>query len=92
MLDRAKLHDISLTANQVGGMFGLFFSEENSIENFEQVSHCDIERFNRFFHSMLDAGVNMAPSAYEAGFMSSAHTLEDINQTLDSASAAFANL
>ncbi len=92
MLDRAKQHDIPLTCNQVGGMFGLFFSEEDKIENFEQVSNCNIERFNRFFHSMLNAGVNMAPSAYEAGFMSSAHTTEDINETLDAASSAFANL
>ncbi len=90
--DRAKQHDIPLTCNQVGGMFGLFFSEEDKIENFEQVSNCNIERFNRFFHSMLSAGVNMAPSAYEAGFMSSAHTTEDINETLDAASSAFANL
>ena len=92
MLDRAKQNNIPLTSNQVGGMFGLFFSEEDKIENFEQVSKCDIERFNRFFHGMLDAGVNLAPSAYEAGFMSSAHTLEDINDTLDAASKSFAKL
>lgn len=92
MLDRAKQNNIPLTSNQLGGMFGLFFSEEDKIENFEQVTKCDIERFNRFFHGMLEAGVNLAPSAYEAGFMSSAHTLEDINDTLDAASMVFAKL
>ncbi len=92
MLERAQQNNIPLTSNQVGGMYGLFFSEETSIENFAQVSKCDIERFNRFFHSMLDAGVNLAPSAYEAGFMSNAHTIEDINTTLDIAAKAFSNL
>ena len=92
MLDRAKAENIALTSNQVGGMFGLFFSEEDKIENFEQVSNCDIDRFNRFFHQMLDSGINLAPSAYEAGFLSSAHTQEDIDETLDAASRAFANL
>ena len=92
MLERAKQSNIPLTSNQVGGMFGLFFSDEAKIENFAQVSKCDIERFNRFFHGMLNAGVNLAPSAYEAGFMSNAHTVEDINATLDAAEKVFANL
>ncbi len=92
MLERAEQNNIPLTSNQVGGMFGLFFSDEAKIENFAQVSKCNIERFNRFFHSMLDAGVNLAPSAYEAGFMSNAHTIEDINTTLDAAEKVFANL
>ncbi len=51
-----------------------------------------MEHFNTFFHGMLDRGIYLAPSAYEAGFMSSAHTIEDINETLDAASNAFANL
>ena len=92
MLERAKDAGVALTSNQVGGMFGLFFSDEDKIENFEQVSRCDIDRFNKFFHQMLDLGINLAPSAYEAGFLSSAHTTDDINQTLDAASRAFANL
>ena len=92
LMDTARQSNIPLTSNQVGGMFGFFFSDEAKIENFEQVSNCDIERFNQFFHSMLDAGVNLAPSAYEAGFMSSAHTVDDINQTLKAASRAFSNI
>ncbi len=92
MLSRAKEQEIAMTSNQVGGMFGLFFSDEKKIENFAQVSACDIDRFNTFFHQMLDSGVNLAPSAYEAGFLSSAHTEKDINDTLDAASNAFKSL
>ncbi|PID33719.1 MAG: glutamate-1-semialdehyde-2,1-aminomutase [Thiotrichales bacterium] len=92
MLERAQQNNIPLTTNQVGGMFGLFFSDEDKIENFAQVSKCNIERFNYFFHGMLNAGVNLAPSAYEAGFMSDAHTDEDINTTLDIAEKVFATL
>ncbi len=92
MLDRAKQNNIVMTSNQVGGMFGLFFSDEDKIENFEQVSKCNIDRFNHFFHQMLNSGINLAPSAYEAGFLSNAHTEADINETLDAASKAFATL
>jgi glutamate-1-semialdehyde 2,1-aminomutase len=92
MLDRAKQNNIAMTSNQVGGMFGLFFSDEDKIENFEQVSNCNIDQFNHFFHQMLSSGVNLAPSAYEAGFLSSAHTEADINETLDAASKAFSTL
>ena len=92
MLSRAKAEGVAMTSNQVGGMFGLFFSEEQKIENFEQVSACDIDAFNAFFHSMLGSGINLAPSAYEAGFLSSAHTEKDINNTLDAATKAFASL
>ena len=92
MLSLAKVQGIAMTSNQLGGMFGLFFSDENKIENFEQVSGCNIDAFNSFFHSMLDAGINLAPSAYEAGFLSSAHTEQDINDTLDAAAQAFKSL
>ncbi len=92
MLKAANDHGIALSSNKVGGMFGLFFSEEPTIVNFEQVSACDIERFNRFFHLMLDAGINLAPSAYEAGFLSSAHSEKDIEQTIDRAREAFSQL
>ena len=92
MLSRAKEQGIAMTSNQLGGMFGLFFSDENKMENFEQVSGCNIDAFNSFFHSMLDAGINLAPSAYEAGFLSSAHTEQDINDTLDAAAQAFKSL
>ena len=92
MLSLAKEQGIAMTSNQVGGMFGLFFSDEKKIENFAQVSACNIDRFNLFFHKMLDAGINLAPSAYEAGFLSSAHTEKDINDTLDAASNTFKTL
>ncbi len=92
MLERAKDAGIGLSSNQVGGMFGLFFTDEEKIENFEQVSNCNVDRFNQFFHHMLESGINLAPSAYEAGFLSSAHTESDINETLKAASKAFASL
>ena len=88
----AKAAGVPLATNQVGGMFGFFFSEEESISRFKQVAACDIERFKRFYHAMLDNGVYLAPSAYEAGFVSSAHTDEDIAATIKAAEMAFANL
>ncbi len=92
MMRVAKENDVAMSSNRVGGMFGLFFSEEENIANFEQVSRCDIEKFNQFFHGMLFQGVNLAPSAYEAGFMSSAHTKQDITDTLAAASLTFASI
>ena len=92
ILDAAKAENIPMTSNQVGGMFGLFFSDEDKIENFEQVSKCNIDRFNFFFHKMLESGVNLAPSAYEAGFLSSAHTEQDISETINVARAVFSML
>jgi len=83
---------IPFTTHCVGGMFGLFFSEEDSITRYHQVTRCDIPRFNRFFHGMLDGGIYLAPSAYEAGFVSSVHTDEDIAATLDRVQAVFARL
>lgn len=81
---------IALSTHCVGGMFGFFFSEESNIQHFSQVSKCDVDRFKRFFHAMLDEGVYLAPSAYEAGFVSSAHTDESIDKTLSAAKKAFA--
>lgn len=71
-------------------MFGLFFTGQSRVDNFAQATACDAETFRRFFAAMLDEGVYLAPSAYEAGFMSSAHTPEDIQWTLDAAEKAFA--
>ena len=88
----AKEAGIPLTANYVGSMFGVFFTEAEKVSNYTQVMDCDTERFNRFFHGMLDAGVYLAPASYEAGFLSSAHTDEDIEQTLTAAKAVFASL
>lgn len=92
IVNAARENDIAMTSNRVGGMFGLFFSDEDNITNFEQVSKCNIEQFNQFFHGMLAQGVNLAPSAYEAGFMSAAHTEEDIKDTIASATLCFHNL
>ncbi len=74
----------------VGAMFGLFFTEDASISSFAQVMACDSAAFNRFFHAMLTRGVNLAPSAFEAGFMSAAHSDEDIDLTLQAAAESFA--
>ena len=70
-----------------GGMFGFFFASELP-QNYSSVLATDKERFNRFFHAMLDAGVYLAPALYEAGFVSSAHSAEDIAATVAAASAA----
>jgi glutamate-1-semialdehyde 2,1-aminomutase len=83
---------IAFTTNRVGGMFGLFFSEEKQIRRFAQVMQCNQERFKRFFHGMLQHGVYLAPSAFEAGFVSAAHTAEDIQNTIDAATAVFKTL
>ena len=64
----AKEAGIPLTANYVGSMFGVFFTEAEKVSNYTQVMDCDTERFNRFFHGMLDAGIYLAPASYEAGF------------------------
>ncbi len=90
--DLANQHGIPLTTNQVGGMFGIFFTEEEKITRFAQVSACNLERFNQFFHLMLDAGVYLAPSAYEAGFVSIAHSDEDLSKTLEAADKALGQL
>lgn len=76
----------------VGGMFGLFFTELERVDHFEQAAACNIERFKRFFHGMLDAGVYLAPSAFEAGFVSSAHDEREIQQTIEAAQVVLATL
>lgn len=90
--ERADSADIPFTTNQVGAMFGCFFSEEKNISQFSQVMNCDTERFKNYFHTMLKNGVYLAPSAYEAGFVSSAHGENEIQLTLDAAEKAFAAL
>ena len=92
LLSAAESHGVAMRANQVGAMFGLFFTEQPAVTCFSEVSACDVERFKRFFHGMLSRGVNFAPSAYEAGFVSAAHTAQDIEQTIAAASATFADL
>jgi glutamate-1-semialdehyde 2,1-aminomutase len=90
--ERARAADIPLSTHVVGGMFGFYFTNEPVIERFKQVTACDIERFKKFFHGMLDRGVYLAPSAYEAGFVSAAHSDNDIRDTLDAAAAVFKTL
>lgn len=89
---RADAANIPFTTHQLGGMFGCFFSTEKTIHSFEQVMACDVERFRHYFHTMLNNGVYLAPSAFEAGFISAAHGDEEINKTLDAAEIAFAAL
>lgn len=88
--ERARAAGIPFTTNQVGAMFGCFFSDEEKVTHFSQVTACNITRFQDYFHHMLDNGVYLAPSAYEAGFVSSAHGESEINHTLDAAEKAFA--
>jgi glutamate-1-semialdehyde 2,1-aminomutase len=88
----AQTAGVAMTSNHVGSMWGLFFTEEKQITNYQQVMACDTARFNRFFHGMLDAGVYLAPASYEAAFMSSVHTSEDIAATIAAASNVFSTL
>jgi len=90
--ERAAQAGISLTTNSVGGMFGLFFTGEEQVTSFAQVMACDQNLFKRFFHAMLDEGVYLAPSAFEAGFVSIAHSDKDLDKTLDTAEAIFKRL
>jgi len=83
---------IPMTSNHVGSMWGLFFTEEKTITNYQQVMACDTARFNRFFHGMLNGGVYLAPASYEAAFMSSAHTDKDIHDTISAANQIFSAL
>ena len=92
ILSKANDNGIDMTANVVGGMFGLFFTEESNVTNFEQASNCNLERFKSFYHLMLNEGVYLAPSAYEAGFISSKHTDIEIQFTIDAADKALSRL
>ena len=86
---RAAKHNIPLVVNYVGAMFGIYFTEQTDVSSYQQVMACDSERFKQFFHAMLDQGIYLAPSAFEAGFMSLAHSEADIEKTLNAAEACF---
>jgi glutamate-1-semialdehyde 2,1-aminomutase len=88
----AARQNIPLAINYVGGMFGFFFTDQAEITGFEGVFKCDAERFKQFFHLMLAEGVYLAPSAFEAGFLSTAHTSADIEATIAAAERCFAKL
>jgi glutamate-1-semialdehyde 2,1-aminomutase len=83
----ADAEGVPFSTNRVGGMFGLFFTGEK-VESFAQATAADVALFNRFFHGMLKRGVYLAPSAFEAGFISSAHSEQDIADTLQAAREA----
>lgn len=88
----AKNAGVPFTINSVGGMFGLFFSEEKSIISFSQIMNCNQGQFNKFFHGMLEKGIYLAPSPFEAGFISSAHSKNDIEKTIDVAKQVFSEI
>lgn len=88
----AAKHKVPFSVNQVGGMFGLFFTDKQNISSYAEATQCDIEAFKKFFHLMLQEGVYLAPSAYEAGFLSLAHSDADLAATIAAADRAFAKL
>lgn len=90
--ERARAAGVPFTTNQVVGMFGLFFTEAETVADFAAASACNLAHFQAFFHAMLEQGVYLAPSAFEAGFVSSAHDDAAIQTTLDAAEKAFAAL
>ena len=92
ILGAAEANGIAMCTNQVGAMFGLFFTDQPEVMRFSQVSACDTELFKKFFHGMLARGIYLAPSAYEAGFVSAMHGAAEIEQTIEAAAATFAEL
>lgn len=88
----AHAQGVAFTTAQAGAMFGLFFTDQTRVQDFQGVAACDTDHFNRFFHLMLDQGIYLAPSAFEASFMSAAHSDQDIDDTIDAARKAFAAL
>ncbi|MCU7875957.1 MAG: glutamate-1-semialdehyde 2,1-aminomutase [Candidatus Thiodiazotropha sp. (ex Lucinoma borealis)] len=92
IIQEAKSAGIPLAENHVGGMFGLFFSNASQINDYEAATTCDQMRFKRFYHAMLERGIYLAPSAFEAGFVSDAHSEEDIEATIKAAGESFKTL
>ena len=88
----ARAVGIPLTTNQVGGMFGLFFTEAEQVKDYAGATDCDVARFRAFFHAMLARGQYLAPSAFEAGFVSAAHSQSDIQATLTAAAESLSGL
>lgn len=92
VMAKAKQHNIPMSENHVGGMFGLFFCDDDKVSRFKQVVNGNVERFKKFYHGMLEEGIYLAPSAFEAGFVSSAHTDADIDATIEAAGRVLAKL
>jgi len=90
--EAARSAGVPLATNHVCGMFGLFFTAAEKVTSYAQATSCDVERFKRFFHGMLDQGVYLAPSAFEAGFVSAAHTDREIDATIAAAERVFARI
>jgi len=88
----AAAASVPLVTNHVCGMFGLYFTAQPAVRSFAEVMACDGARFNKFFHAMLAAGIYLAPSAYEAGFVSAAHGPEEIQPTIAAAASVFKSL
>lgn len=88
----AQTADIPLVTNGIGGMFGFFFTEAKCVQSFDDSLACDSDRFNKFFHGMLERGVYLAPSSFEAGFVSITHSENDIADTIEHAAAVMAKL
>lgn len=88
----ADRHGVPFVAQHLGAMFGLYFTDAAPVRSYQQVTHCDGERFKRFFHGMLERGVYFAPSTFEAGFASAAHGQSELDQVLEAADAVFAAL
>ncbi|MDP8051840.1 glutamate-1-semialdehyde 2,1-aminomutase [Pasteurella atlantica] len=88
----ANKHSVPFLVNYVGGMFGLFFTDQSSVTSYKDVMQCDVAMFNTFFHKCLEKGIYFAPSAFEAGFMSLAHSDQDISKTLEVVDKVFAEL
>lgn len=92
MCERAKAHHISLFTQHAGSFFGFYFTDTQKIESLFDVQQCNIELFKKFFHHALAEGIYFAPSAYEAGFLSSAHQEQEIQLTLNAVEKVFEKL
>ena len=92
LVEKARQAGVPLAENHVGGMFGLFFTDARKVSDFAGATACNQEKFKVFFHAMLRHGIYLAPSAFEAGFVSAAHSDADIAATLAAAEAAFAEI
>jgi glutamate-1-semialdehyde 2,1-aminomutase len=84
--------NVPLAVEACGGMFGFVFCSDGPVRKFSQVAAADIDRFRKFFHGMLEQGIYLAPSAFEAGFVSAAHGDDEISRTLDAARTVFKSL
>ncbi|MBT3091948.1 MAG: glutamate-1-semialdehyde 2,1-aminomutase [Candidatus Thiodiazotropha endolucinida] len=92
IMQQAKAAGVPLAENHVGGMFGLFFSDNASVNDYAGATACHQDRFKAFYHAMLERGIYLAPSAFEAGFVSDAHSDEDIENTIRAAGESFTTL